>query len=382
MTKPRGLALVTGGAGLIGSFVVDALLTEGFRVRILDSLARPAHAGGPPSWLPREAEFWCGDVTDPVLLSEAMDGVDYIFHQAAHGGFVPGAAPYIRTNTVVAALMFDILTGRAGVSARPRKVRKIVFASTQAVYGEGHYRCPAHGNVYPPPRSVERLAAGRWEPVCPVCGGSITSRPVSEDHIHPYTPYAISKAAAETIFLRLGETNGIPTTGLRYALTFGPRQSLTNPYTGITSIFTTRLKAGRPIVIYEDGNQTRDFIFVTDVAKANLVVALDERADGQVYNVGTGRATTIAHFASLLATALGVPCRTELTGEFRPGEVRHLVTDGSRLEALGWRPETSLLAGLGRYAEWVDTQPPPRDVLGEVLPDLRRTGVVRKTEAR
>jgi len=383
MTGSRPLALVTGGAGLIGSHLVDLLGAEGFRVRILDNLTHPTHAGGRPPWIPPEADFRHGDVKDPQTLADALEGVDYVFHQAAHGGFTPGAAAYFETNTVSAALILDLIAGRSPFAhpERPR-VRKIVFASTQAVYGEGKYDCPAHGRVYPPPRSLERLEAGEWDPNCPRCGNAVTPAPVDEESINPYTPYAISKAAAETAFLRIGETYGLPVVGLRYALTYGPRQSLTNPFVGITSVFSTRLLGGREVVVYEDGRQTRDFIYVKDVARANLVVALDDRADGRVFNVGVGRAVTVTGFVDLLAGTLGVPSRWTLTGEFRPGEVRHLVTDATRLEALGWRAEVTLEDGLGRYASWIRDQGPTRDYLEEALPELRATGVVRPSQSR
>jgi len=366
-------ALVTGGAGLIGSHLVDLLLENGYEVRVLDSLEPHAHPRGRPDWVPEDVEFVHGRVEDRAALERSMKGVGLIFHQAAHGGFTPEIARYFEVNVLSACHMLEIARDES------LPVEKIVFASTQAVYGEGKYRCPSHGTVYPGPRPARRLEEGLWDPVCPRCGAPVEPLATDESRVEPRTPYALSKMASERVFLELGRRYGVRVTGLRYALTYGPRQSLHNPYTGICSIFSTRILNGLPPIVFEDGNQVRDFVYVEDVAKANLKVALDPRADYGVFNVGTGRPTSVLEFIDLLARALGVPgVEPRVTGEYRPGEVRHLFTDSSMLSSLGWKPEVSLSEGLRKYVEWVREQDEVPETFTRAVGELRAAGVIRR----
>ena len=340
-------ALVTGGAGLIGSHIVDLLIAHGHQVVILDNLSRPTHLKGPPEWLNPAAEFILGDVRRREDWQRALPGVDWVFHQAADGGFTSAIEHYFDNNASPVALLFELV--RAGYP-----VRKIITASSQAVYGEGRYRCPDHGAFHPLPRSLDQLKARRWEMPCPVCNQPATGVPIDESYANALTPYALSKYMNELVAINLGVHYGIPTVALRYSLTYGPRQSLYNPYTGITSIFSPRILSGCPPVVYEDGQQSRDFVFVDDVARANLLVAEDDSANGWVFNVGTGVATTVLDFVGLLNRTYHRSVPPLMRGEFRPGDFRHLSTDAGRLRALGWEPRVALSEGLRRYAAWIE----------------------------
>jgi dTDP-L-rhamnose 4-epimerase len=298
-------ALVTGGAGLIGSHIVDLLIQKGHQVRILDNLAKPTHLKGKPDWVNPLAEFMVGDVRKRAHLDRALEDIDWVFHQAADGGFTNAISHYFTNNALPTAMLYELIRDK-------HPVKKVVTASSQAVYGEGKYVCEQHGPQYPTPRPIEQLQRRHWEQECPLCGAPMQGIPIDESHINPVLPYAMSKYMSEILALNLGKLYQIPSVALRYSLTYGPRQSIFNPYTGICSIFSTRILSGKPPLIYEDGQQTRDFIFVEDVARANLLVAQSEAADFQVYNVGTGLATKVVDFAALLAKVYGREIKPEL----------------------------------------------------------------------
>jgi dTDP-L-rhamnose 4-epimerase len=370
-------ALVTGGAGLIGSHLVDLLLERGDDVRILDNLEPQTHPGGRPDWIPAEADFVEGDVRDRAVLEQALVGIDEIYHQAAFGGFTNEISTYYDANTTGTALMFETIANLR------LPVRKVVAASSQAIYGEGAYTCEQHGRVQPGLRTLGRLQAQRWEPVCPECGRDVTALLTAEDaRWNGETPYAVSKLGEERTVIGMGKRLDIPTVALRYAVTFGPRQSVFNPYTGIVSIFSTLLLNDVPAVVYEDGLQTRDFTFVRDIARANVVVMEDERADGRVFNVGRGEAVTVLELLEKLAAAYGREPNFSVPGEFRPGDVRHLVHDASAIRELGWSPETSLESGLNEVAEWIQSQGDVREYYSDALERLRKTGVVQSVSPR
>jgi len=365
-------ALVTGGAGMIGSHIVDLLIDQGHQVRILDNLATPTHLQGKPAWINPQAEFIHGDVRERRDLDIALDGVDWVFHQAADGGFTNAISHYFTNNSLPTAVLYELIRDR-------HPVKKVVTASSQAVYGEGKYHCPVHGPCYPPPRPSDQMARRDWELHCPTCGAAMAGLPIDESHVNPLLPYAMSKYMNEILALNLGRLYQVPTVALRYSLTYGPRQSLFNPYTGITSIFSTRILSGKPPVIYEDGRQTRDFVFVEDVARANLIVAHDSRADYQAFNVGTGVATTILEFAAALGRLYGREVQPALRAEFRPGDFRHLSTDAARLRRLGWQPSVPLETGLARYAAWIESFAVIEEYFTQAERILKETRVIRQS---
>ncbi len=372
MTKPT-TALVTGGAGLIGSHIVDAARAEGWQVRVMDSLERQTHPHGKPAWLDGEVEFMAGDVRNRSDWERALDGVDIVFHEAAYGGYMPEIAKFIHVNSYGTALMLET------VRNRNLPIRKIVMASSQAVYNEGAYACPEHGHFYGTTRPVAQLARGDYDVHCPVCARP--AAPVPTDEAAPMggeNVYAISKADQERLLISFGRSAGLPVVALRYSCTYGPRQSLFNPYTGVIAIFCTRLMNNLPPVVYEDGRQSRDLVFVEDVARANMLVATDERADGGVFNVGTGNAVAIGELASTLAAQLGKEIEPSIPGEFRPGEMRALISDISKLQAIGYVPRVELSQGIARYLDWIADQGDIGEYFSAAEKRLRARNIVKK----
>lgn len=368
-------ALVTGGAGLIGSHLVDLLLEEGYGVKILDLLHPDVHPAGPPAWVPRQAEMIVGDVRDQRIWPEALQGVDVVFHQAAFGGFTEGVEAYFDTNTMGTAQLFDAL-------AKSRSsVRKVVVASSQAVYGEGRCYCPRDGSLTGLSRREQDLSCAIWEPLCPYCREPPLPIRTDEDSpVRGTTPYALSKYLEERLSVGLGKHLDIPVVALRYGVTYGPRQSVFNPYTGVMAIFSTRIVNDLPPVIYEDGKQQRDFIFVKDVARANLFVAESSAQQG-VFNVGTGRGVTMLHLAECMISMFGCDLDPLVTGEYRVGDVRHIVLAAELLETLGFRPQYSLEEGLEESIAWIRGQGRLEERFGRAADRLRSAGVIRKTTA-
>ena len=369
-------ALVTGGAGLIGSHIVDAALARGWKVRVLDNLERQTHRRGKPAWVPAEVEFLQGDVRRRQDWERALDGVNLVFHEAAYGGYMPEIAKFIHVNSYGTALLLETIRDQN------LPVQKVVLASSQAVYNEGAYHCPVHGHFYGTTRDVIRLAQADFDMHCPVCGA--VSEPVPTDEGAPMggeNVYAISKADQERLLISWGRTTGIPVVALRYSCTYGPRQSLFNPYTGVIAIFCTLLANDRPPVVYEDGHQSRDLVFVEDVARANLLMATDDRANGRVFNVGTGEAAEIGDLARLLAERLEKEIEPRVSGEFRPGEMRALISDIGRISELGFRPEVALQDGIARYLDWVRAQGPVAEYFSAAERRLRKRQVVKRASA-
>ncbi len=365
-------ALVTGGAGLIGSHLVDLLLREGWTVRILDNLEPQTHRTGKPAWVPTAAEFIHGDIQDRATVLDALQGIDVVFHQAAYGGYMPEIAKYVAVNSLGTAQLLEIIRDEH------LPIRKVIVASSQAVYSEGAALCPTHGRSFPPTRPVEQLRTGDFVVRCPLCGAATTPVPTPEEApIGGETVYAITKADQERLVLTWGRQTGIPTVALRYSCTYGPRQSIFNPYTGVIAIFTTRLLNGQPPVLYEDGEQTRDFCYVGDIARANLLAAESDALDGLPVNIGSGRATPIREVAATIADALGVAIAPIARGEFRPGEIRHLTSGIARAAAIGYAPTVDLATGIGRYLDWIKSQGEVRDYFGAAEVGLKEKRIVQ-----
>src|ERR1700726_2573544 len=315
-------ALVTGGAGLIGSHLVDLLVREGWTVRVLDNLEPQTHRRGQPAWLNENAEFRRGDLRDRDTITAALDQIDIVFHQAAYGGYMPEIAKFVHVNSLGTAQMLET------IREKNLPIKKIVVASSQAVYSEGAGICREHGLVFPSVRPVEQLRKGDWQVHCPICGAITESAPTPENApVGGETVYGLTKVDQERLVLLWGKQVGIPTVALRYSCTYGPRQSIFNPYTGVIAIFCTRLLNNLPPVLYEDIEQTRDFSFVEDIARANLLAAETDKLDGLAVNVGSGEGTPIRKVAEILAQLLKIEIKPEVRGEFRPGEMRHLTSD-------------------------------------------------------
>jgi dTDP-L-rhamnose 4-epimerase len=365
--------LVTGGAGFIGSHTVDLLVDRGDEVRVLDNLQARVHPDGIPSWLSPKAELCLGDAADPRHLREALADVDRVIHLAAYQDYQPDFHRFIHTNTESAALLYEIVV-------RDRlPVRKIVHASSQAVAGEGLYRCAEHGEATPPPRSIARLRSGVWDHRCQTCDRTLEPTLILERVTDPHTAYAVSKLGVELLAGSLGTRYDIPSVAMRYTYVQGPRNSPHNAYSGIARRFGLALLAGRAPVCFEDGRQLRDFVNVRDVARANLLALDTESADG-VYNVGGGAAVSVLEFAELMIAAAGAQVVPVVTGQFRVGDTRHTVSDLTRMTALGWRPTVPVAQNAAEYLDWLRQQRVDPESLDRADEEMVTAGVLRSVE--
>ena len=362
--------LVTGGAGFIGSHTVDLLLQQGYSVRVLDSLAAPVHDEGVmPDYVPRQVEFLRGDVREAQAWQTALADVDAVIHLAAYQDYLTDFSKFFHVNTVGTALLYETIV------EQKLPIQKIVVASSQATYGEGKYICRAHESVlasnghtnasgkifYPPLRPEAQLQKRNWEVHCPECGAVMEWVITDEAQVNPHNQYAMSKYTQEMVSLNFGRRYNIPTTCMRYSIVQGMRQSFRNAYSGILRNFTQRLLAGNAPVCYEDGMQVRDYVYVGDVARANVLVLQDVRADFQVFNVGGERAVTVLEYANLLADKINSNIEPHLPGLYRFGDTRHIVSDVSKLKALDWTPTKSVDEIADEYIAWAVAQPGLRD---------------------
>lgn len=370
----QGLALITGGAGFIGSHIADLLLDRGWRVRALDALEPQVHgprageAGWRPPYLDPRVELLVGDVTDRAAVAEALEGVDVVFHEAALVGVgqsMYDIERYTRTNALGCAVLLDVLVNRY----RDR-VRKVVVASSMSIYGEGAYRDPATGEmVFPGRRPDEQMRARRWDVLVP--GTDRAAEPVATPETKPLAPssiYAVNKRDHEEMVLAVGDAYKIPAVALRYFNVYGSRQALSNPYTGVAAIFSSCYLNGEPPLVFEDGGQTRDFVHVRDIARANVLALERPEADGEVFNIGSGEPVSIVGVARLLREELfGAAGRADdpalaprILGQFREGDIRHCFADISKARALlGFEPQTALRDGVGELVAWVRAQQAP-----------------------
>lgn len=373
MKTSRPLVLVTGGAGFIGSHTVDLLLQKGYAVRILDSLQERVHPRGKPDYLPPEAEFVRGDVANRSDLEPALRGVEYVIHLAAYQDYLPDFSTFIHTNTESTALLFELIV------ARKLAVRKIVVASSQAIYGEGKYRCEEHGTIYPASRPIEQLQRGDWEVNCPRCGHDLSPEWITEDTVNPFTAYGISKYALEMLAFNLGRRYGIPAAALRYTYVQGPRNSFYNAYSGICRIFTLRVLHGAPPVVYEDGKQLRDYVWVGDVAEASVLCMERPEADFRAFNVGGGRSISVLEFAETVLRVADESgrLRPQVRGDFRYGDTRHTFSDISALRSLGWKPTLGTEDVVRRYVDWVRGCADARDYTAESERVMREMKVLQ-----
>jgi dTDP-L-rhamnose 4-epimerase len=366
-------ALVTGGAGLIGSHLVDLLVRDRWQVRVLDNLELQTHRRGKPTWVNPKAEFMQGDLRDLDTTTAALYGVDVVFHQAAYGGYMPEITKFVHVNSLGTAQMLEV------VREKNLPIEKIIVASSQAVYSEGAGECPKHGLVFPSVRPIEQLRRGDWQVHCPICGAITKSVPTPENApVGGETVYGLTKVDQERLVLLWGKQVGIPTVALRYSCTYGPRQSIFNPYTGVIAIFCTRLLNNLPPVLYEDGEQTRDFSFVEDIAHANLLATESDKLDGLAVNIGSAHGTPIREIAEQLADILKIDIPPEINGEFRPGEMRHLTSDTTLARSAGYKPTVDLSEGISRYIDWIRKQSDIRDYFSEASEILKNKGIVHR----
>lgn len=349
--------LITGGAGFVGSHLADGLLAAGHSVRVLDDLTPQVHPEGQrPAYLSKDVELVVGDVRDPNRLREVLAGVDVIYHFAATVGVGQSMyeiARYMSVNTQGTA---ELLQAMLDAKLTPEK---LIVASSMSIYGEGRYRCSeCNLPAAPPVRSVSQLRAGAWELACPACGGLL--QPVPTDETKPSeigSVYALSKRDQEQLCLIYGQNYDLPVTALRFFNIYGTRQALSNPYTGVAAVFASRMLNGNAPMIFEDGNQMRDFVSIHDIVRANMLAMDRPESNGEVINVGCGEPITIRQVAELLARALGKEVQPVIANKYRAGDIRHCYADISKArKLLGYEPQVTHEQGFGELAQWLAEQ--------------------------
>jgi len=364
--------LITGGAGFIGSHTADLLSQQGHNVRILDSLEPPVHPQREkPAYVSNDLEFVQGSVCDRPTLRKALSDIEVVFHLAAYQDYLTDFSKFAQVNDVGTALLYEIIINER------LPVRKVVVASSQAVYGEGKYECPEHGIQYPPPRPLSQLTGRAWDIRCQICRDTMRSLPTDESVVNPNNQYAVSKYCQELYALKLGERYDVPTVLLRYSITQGPRQSFFNAYSGILRTFSLQLLNGRAPTIYEDGQQLRDYVHVSDVARANILVMEQDVANYRAFNVGGGEVATVLDYARLLISLTHRSTEPTIGGAFRWGDVRHIRSDTVSLSSLGWKPTRTLAEIATDYLDWVQSQPEAADNSARAAEVMRRMGVIR-----
>jgi dTDP-L-rhamnose 4-epimerase len=375
-TTGRGRALVTGGAGFIGSHLVDLLLQQGYAVRVLDALSPQVHPAGRPAYLNPEAELQVGDVRDADAVRAALRGVDVVVHFAAAVGVGQStyeAIHYCSVNVLGTATLLEVMVKE---KIRPRKM---LVASSMSIYGEGLYSCPSCGPQAPRPRPSAQLARRDWAMRCARCGAAMEPEGTPEEKpCHPTSVYAVNKRDQEEMVLAVCRSIGVPAVAMRFFNVYGARQALSNPYTGVAAIFSSALLNRKRPLVFEDGAQRRDFIHVSDIV-AGCALAL--HADGvrdEVFNLGTGTGTTLLELLSLLRAELPAEgVEPEVLGTFREGDIRACYADVRRArERLGFAPRVTLQKGVQELARWVESQSSV-DFSAKALEELRRHDLAR-----
>jgi len=348
--------LITGGAGFIGSYTTDLLLSKGYDVKILDNLEPQVHSNKKPTYLDESTEFVFGDVKDKNIWKNALSDVDAVIHLAAMVGVGQSMyqpTRYLSVNTIGTANMFEILL--KNVQLR-KQIKKIIVASSKSIYGEGAYRCETHGVLSPNNRPIKQMEEKDWEVHCTFCNEYVKPVGITEEKpVQNLSVYALSKYDTERIAIGFGLALGLPVTAFRYFNVYGPRQSLNNPYTGVAAIFLSRLKNNNPPVIFEDGYQTRDFVYVEDIAEVNLL-ALEKFDDTDVFNVGTGKPITILEIAKMLIKLTNSEIEPNVTRKFRAGDNRHDFAEIAKVKSsLGFKPKWDIKTGFKKLVEWSET---------------------------
>lgn len=370
--------LITGGAGFIGSHTADALLAKGHDVRVLDILQQPVHRDGAwPAYLDPAIERIEGDVRDEDTMLNALRDVDAVYHLAAFQDYLPEFSRFFSTNVTSTALIYELIV------REKLPIHKVIVASSQAALGEGLYHDAEGNRVLPGLRSDADLKRGIWE-IQPAPGqaGPLQYQATDETVANPQNCYGTSKIAQENVALNLGKMYEIPSVAMRYSIVQGPRQSLYNAYSGACRIFSLSFHAGRNPVIYEDGNQVRDFVNYLDVVDANVHVLGDDRADYEMFNVGGDKAVTVGEFAAVVGNVFDAKgYAPKASGKYRYGDTRHILSDVSKLKALGWTPKRTPHDSVTAYRDWMETAAPAEEILEQSDKMMKALGVVRDVSA-
>lgn len=374
--------LITGGAGFIGSNLALKLLSRGCTVTVMDSLEKQIHGETPERDSPLylsikdKVRFIRGSVTCRSDWEKALEGQECVVHLAAETGTGQSMYQiehYTQTNVGGTALFLDILANQK------HSVKKMIVAASRAIYGEGKYRCAKDGIVYPLARLEKDMLAGDFECHCPICGGKVELLPTSEDSlIHPSSIYGITKQMQEEMFLLMGESLGIETATFRYQNVYGPGQSLKNPYTGILSIFSTQIKNGNDLNIFEDGLESRDFVYIDDVTEATALAVEKKLPEPMSFNVGCDRPITVMEVAETLKKFYNASIDIKVSGNFRLGDIRHNYADLTRSKAvLGYRPQWSFQKGIEAFGTWVNGQEIQEDRYQQSVEEMKRKGLFK-----
>lgn len=372
--------LITGGAGFIGSNLTIALVKKGYNVTILDNLSQQVHGKNQCSSLYKSIEnisrFILGDVCNKSDWEKALKGQDGVIHLAAETGTGQSMyeiTRYNKVNILGTSYLLDILANKK------HGIKKLIIASSRSIYGEGKYYCKLDGYVYPFEREEKDLLTGFFDLNCPVCKGKLKLTSTDElSKIHPSSIYGITKYQQEQMVLLMGKVLKIPAVALRYQNVYGPGQSLTNPYTGILSIFSTRLLNGNVIDIYEDGKESRDFIYIDDVVKATVLALEKDEANNNIFNVGSGLATTVNEVASTLKELYNSSVDISLSGKYRLGDIRHNFADLTKITSiLGFIPDIDFNIGITKFVDWVKTQEIHKDTYTDSILELKQKGFIK-----
>jgi len=372
--------LITGGAGFIGSNLTNKLVQKGYKVTILDNLSKQIHGENQDSPLYNSikdiATFIKGDVCNKLDWEKAIKGQDAVIHLAAETGTGQSMyeiSRYNEVNILGTTHLLDILANES------HTVKKMIIASSRSIYGEGKYMCEKDGVVYPDERKDSDMNDGNFNPICNKCGEQLVLKPTDESSkIHPSSIYGITKQQQEQMILLMGKTLNIPAVALRYQNVYGPGQSLSNPYTGILSIFSTRLLNGNDIDIYEDGMESRDFVFIDDVVDATILSLEKEEANHQIFNVGSGVATTVNEVANSLKSLYNSDVKITISGKYRLGDIRHNYADLSKIKnALGFIPKFNFISGITAFVNWVKTQEIMEDKYESSIKELKSKGLIK-----
>lgn len=374
--------LITGGAGFIGSNLALKLLSKGYQVRILDNLSPQIHGDSPETTSPlynsirNQVDFILGDVTNKMNIEEAIQDQDVIIHLAAETGTGQSMyeiKKYCDVNVGGTALLLDILANNK------HKIQKFIVASSRAIYGEGKYNCAKHGIVYSDVRSEIDMQKGDFECKCPFCGTRVDLLPTCEESkIHPTSIYGITKQNQEQMVLTIGKSTGIPVVAFRYQNVYGPGQSLSNPYTGILSIFSTQIRNGNNINIFEDGKESRDFVYIDDVVDATILGLEKDEANNQVFNVGADKPIDVLTVAETLRRNYKSEVKINITGNYRVGDIRHNYADLSKIiSKLNYTPSFSFEKGLEYFCNWVSEQEILKDNYISSIVELKERGLYK-----
>ena len=378
----RKTVLITGGAGFIGSHIALKLIEKGYDVTVLDNLLEQIHGDNPDKTSPLycsvkdKTRFIKGDVCDKASLVQALEDADYVIHLAAETGTGQSMYEikrYIDVNIGGTALLLDILTNSK------HHVKRVVVAESRAIYGEGKYHCEKCGDVYPTERKDEDMAKGDFECHCPKCGGKVTLVATTEDSaIHPSSVYGVGKQVQGQLVHMICKSIDIESVSFRYQNVYGPGQSLTNPYTGILSIFSTRIKNHKEINIFEDGLESRDFVYIDDVVDATIAGMEVPEANGHVFNIGTGVSTDVLTVAQTLSKHYGIEVPLKVTGNYRLGDIRHNFADISLAkQILGYQPKWTFDTGIKQFTEWVNRQELQTDNYEASLEEMKQKGLFK-----